>query len=134
MFKMLLRNTGIYAVSLFLLPRVVSGVKIFGGYQTMIIGAFVLTLIFVFLKPVFNILTFPFNFLTLGLFSVVTNAVVLYLLTVFVPNIMINAFYFPGASLAGFTISPMEINILFAFILSSIILSFISGVIRWLIK
>ena len=95
MIKALLRNTVIYSVSLFLLPEIVGGVKITGGLQTIIIGGFILTAMFMLLKPIFNILTFPFNVITLGLFALVTNAVILYLLTVFMPNISINAFIFP---------------------------------------
>lgn len=134
MIKPLLRNLGIYMLSLFLLPFFISGVKIYGGFQTLIIGSFVLSLMFMLLKPILNILTFPFNFLTLGFFSIITNAVILYLLTVFVPNITINAFKFNGGTYAGFSISPIEFNSLFAFILSSIVLSLISGLIQWIIK
>lgn len=134
MFKSLIRNIAIYGVSLFLLPYVIQGVKILGGLQTIVIGAVVLTVMFMLLKPIFNILTFPLNVITLGLFSVVTNAVILYLLTVFVPNITINAFRFPGASIAGFSISPIQFNTLLAFILAAVVLSSISGLIRWLIK
>lgn len=134
MIKSFIRNTAIYMASLFILPYFIAGVKIFGGIQTLIIGSFVLTLMFILLKPIFNVLTFPFNIITLGLFSIITNAVILYLLTVFVPNIAINAFRFNGGSLAGFSINPIEFNVLFAFIASSVVLSSISGLIRWIFK
>lgn len=134
MIKTLLRNTALYAVSLFILPYIVAGVQIDGGVHTLVIGGFALTLMFVLLKPVFNVLTFPFNFITLGLFSVVVNAVILYLLTVFVPNIKVAAFRFPGASVAGFSISSLEFNTLFAFLVAAAILSVLSSLIRWLIK
>lgn len=134
MLKALIRNLAIYGVSLFLLPYIIGGVKILGGMQTIIIGAIVLTVMFMLLKPIFNVLTFPLNVITLGLFSVVTNAIILYLLTVFVPNITISAFRFSGASIGGFSISPMQFNTLLAFMVSAVVLSSISGLIRWVIK
>lgn len=105
-----------------------------GGIQTLLIGGIALTLMFVLIKPVFNVLTYPFNMITLGLFSIVTNAVILYLLTVFVPNVVITAFTFPGASIAGFTIPEISFNTIFAFAAAAIMLSAISGGIRWMIK
>lgn len=134
MLKPLLRNTAIYALSLFLLPHFVGGVKIVGGAFTLILGGVALSLLFVFVKPIFSVLTFPFNVITMGLFSVITNALILYLLTVFVPNVSIMEYKFPGASLAGFSIDPIKVNTLFAFILAALALSLISGTIRWLIK
>jgi len=134
MLKVLFRNIAIYAASLFLVPYFVSGVKIYGGIQTLIIGAIVLTGMFLLLRPILQILTFPFNVITMGVFSIITNAVILYLLTVFVPNIRIQAFRFPGTSIGGFSISPIEINTIFAFLAASVVISMISGIIKWLIK
>jgi len=134
MIKSLLRNIFIYVVSLIILPRVVFGVSILGGFQTITIGAIALTLMFTLLKPILNVLTFPFNLMTMGLFSVITNTVILYLLTVFVPNITIHSFGFPGMSVLGFSVSPLTFNTFFAFIAASVVLSITSGLIRWLIK
>lgn len=134
MLKSLLRNTSLYAFSLYLLPHVIPGVKIVGGFMTLLIGGFMLTLMFLILKPIFSFLTFPFNMISLGLVSTLTNALILYLLTVFVPNIAVTAFRFAGVSLAGFTIPAMSFNTLFAFILAAITLSIISGGIRWMIS
>lgn len=134
MLKILFRNIAIYGVSLFLVPYFVSGVSIYGGVQTIIIGSIVLTGMFLLLRPILHILTFPFNLITMGLFSIVTNAVILYLLTVFVPNIRIQAFRFPGASIGGFSVNPLDVNTIFAFLAASVVLSIISGLIKWLIK
>lgn len=134
MIKPLLRNTAIYALSLYLLPSFVSGVTIQGGIMTLAIAGIALSLLFVFVKPIFSVLTFPFNMLTMGLFSLITNALLLYLLTVFVPNVTIAAYKFKGASFIGFSIHPIYVNTLFAFIIAALVLSLISGTIRWLIK
>lgn len=134
MLKRFIRNIAIYSFSLFLLPNLVSGVNIDGGLQTFLIGGLGLSLLVTFLKPVFNVLTFPFNIITLGLFSIITNALILYLLTVFVPNITITEYHFSGGSWGGFTIPAVSISTLFAFIISAIVLSAISGTIRWFVN
>lgn len=134
MLKALLRNTAIYSFSLFLLPYIISGVQLVGGVQTIFIGGIILTLMFLFLKPIFNVLTFPFNMISLGLFSMVTNAVILYLLTVFMPNIIISDFFFPGFDFAGFSVASVQFNTLFSFLAASVVLSVISSFLRWLMK
>ncbi len=134
MIKPLLRNTAIYALSLYLLPAFISGVDIVGGVLTLFIAGIALSLLFIFVKPIFSVLTFPFNIMSMGIFSIITNALILYLLTVFVPNVSINAYKFSGVSLAGFSIEPIQINTIFAFIFAALALSAISGTIRWLMK
>ncbi len=93
-----------------------------------------LTIMLLILKPLLNILTFPFNLITLGLFSIFTNALILYLLTVFVPGIIIQAFTFTGANIYGFIIPGMHFSTLFAFLTTSILLAAITTGIRWLIE
>ncbi len=128
------RNILFYTFSLFLLSQTLSGVRVAGGYTTYLIGGVVLSLMFLVLKPILSIVTFPLNFLTLGLFSFVVNAILLYLLTVFVPKISINAFTFEGISIAGFVIPKFYLNPVFAFVASSLLLSLILGALSWLIK
>jgi putative membrane protein len=134
MFKSLLQNMALYSVSLYLVTFIIPGVKIVGGLQTYILGGIALTLMFLILKPVFTVLTFPFSLITLGLFSVVTNAVILYLLTIFVPNITITAFTLEKSSLGGFSFQTIHFNTLFAFLAAAVVLSTIAGIVRWLIK
>lgn len=132
--KGVLRNIGIYAFSLFFLAQVFSGVKIGGSITTYIIGGAVLSIMFVIIKPIINIVTLPLNFVTLGMFSFLINAVILYFLTVLVPSISIKAFVFEGFSLAGFVIPSITLNTFFAFVVTSLFLSISVGVLTWLIK
>jgi putative membrane protein len=134
MVRSLLRNICLYVVSLFILPFIIPGVKIVGGIFTLFTGGLALTFMFLVLKPIFNVLTFPFNLISLGLFSTLTNALILYLLTKFVPNIIITEFTFSGANLAGFNIPAIPINTFFAYVTSAIVISVISGFIRWVIS
>lgn len=132
--KWLLRNTAFYAFALFILPFIVSGVSIVGGLQTLLIGGFVLTIMLLIIKPVVNLISLPLNILTLGLFSALTNVVILYLLTVLVPNISVKAFVFESITYAGFQIPKASLNVFFAYILAAAVLSVIIGCITWLSK
>ncbi len=132
--KSILRNTAIHTLALFLLPKIIPGVLVQGGITTLIFGGFVLTVIFLVLKPILNILSFPLNLLTLGLFSIITNSLLLYLLTIFVPGIIVHAFSYPRIEWLGFVIPSVSLNTFFAFVLSAIVLAAIVGGIRWLIE
>lgn len=132
--KAIVRKLSFYAFSLFLLTQIFTGVKISGGITTYIIGSIALSLMFLIIKPILTIITLPLNLVTLGLFSFLTNAVILYLLTVVVSGITISAFLFNGFSFVGFVVPKIYINEFFAFIVSSFFLSIFVGFLSWLIK
>jgi putative membrane protein len=132
--KTILRSIGIFLLALYFIPQIVPGFTIDGGFVTMLIGAVVLALMFLILKPLLNIISFPVNMLTLGLFSIITNALILYLLTILVPNITVQPFSYPRTNISGFIIPHIFFNTFFAYTYSAFILSCINSGIRWLIK
>ncbi|MEX2007798.1 MAG: phage holin family protein [Candidatus Levyibacteriota bacterium] len=132
--KTIIRNSAVYALALFLLGQVDEGLSIQGGFSTYLFGGLALCLLFMILKPVLNILSLPLNLITLGLFSFLTNTIILYLATIFVPQITISSFVFAGANFAGFIVPAISFNTFFAFVVSALLLSVIVGVIEWLIK
>lgn len=121
-------------MALFVVTQALGGVKVNGGLTTYIIGGIVLSILFLLVKPILSIVTLPLNIITLGLFSFVINAIILYLLTILVPNVSISAFTFSGASFWGFVIPDFAVNNFFAFIIASILLSLIVGFLKWLTK
>jgi putative membrane protein len=132
--KSILRKIIFYSVALFLTAQIFEGVKVNGGMLTYILGGVVLSLLFLIIKPILSIVTLPLNIITLGLFSFITNAIILYLLTIFVANISIAAFSFRGLSFLGFVIPGFSVNNFFAFIIVSVLVSFIVGFLKWLIE
>ena len=132
--KSLIRNTAINSLSLYILPLLVSGVKIQGGISTLIIGGFILSIMFKVLKPLFNLISLPLNLVTLGLFSFFSNAIILYLLTVLIPQISIVAFKFPGYSRFGFVIPEVYFNTLFSYVVSAGVLFLTVSFVHWIIK
>lgn len=132
--KSLIRNLVFYSIALFLLPILLSGVKITGGIGTILFGGFTLTLLFMFIKPLLSIVTFPLNIITLGFFSFLVNMFLLYLLTVFVPAIKVKAFLFSGLEFAGFVIPQMQINIFVAFLIAAFVIYAITSLLSWLTR
>lgn len=132
--KTLLRNIAIYFLILFLLPLMVPGVTITGGINTLFVGSFVLTIFFLILKPILSIISFPANLLTLGVFNIFINGLLIYLLTIFVAEISVSAFIYQRSNLFGFTTPVLEFNTFFAYLYVALVVTLISSVIKWLIE
>lgn len=132
--KGLIRNTVLNALCLFLLAQIIEGLSITDGFISYLLAGLCLTLLFKILRPILNLISLPLNALTLGLFSVVTNGIIFYLLTVFIPSVQITKFTFHGASWAGFIIPEIYIGAFFAFIVISILQSMLYTVIDWILR
>lgn len=132
--KGILRNTVFNAIALFILTQILSGVKVSGGIQTLILSGFILSILFIVLKPILNLFSLPLNMVTLGLFSFLTNAILLYILTIIVPNVSISQFTFNGFSFSGFVIPVMHFSTFWAFIISAAALALVINFFHWLIK
>jgi putative membrane protein len=65
------------AIVIFVAAKFVPGVQV-TDYQTALIAAVVLALLNTFVKPILKILTFPITVLTLGLFLLVINALMVF--------------------------------------------------------
>ncbi len=84
----------ILAVTIYLISRIVPGFSITSVQPlvTVVIIALVLTLLNIFIKPILKILTLPITIITLGLFSLVINALLLLLVAWIVPGFDIHTF------------------------------------------
>lgn len=132
--KPFLRNCLFNSFSIFFLSQILLGVKISGGLFTYVLGGIALTLLFIILKPVLNILSLPLNLVTLGMFSFLSNVIIFYLLTVFVTGISIISFTFPGYTYNGFVIPSIYFNTLFAFIIVAFLQSICVSFLNWLVE
>lgn len=117
-----------------MISQVLPGVKVSGGFFTYIFGGLALTVLFILLRPVLNLLALPLNLVTLGMFSFLTNVIIFYALTVLVAGITITSFTFPGYEYAGFIVPKIYFNTLFAFILVAFLQSAIVSFLSWLIQ
>ncbi len=77
------------ALAIFLAVYLVPGIVFEGDILTLIIAGLILALINLFIKPVLHLLSAPLILLSLGLFSLVINIGLLWLLEYFVNELMI---------------------------------------------
>ncbi len=85
------------AALLLIVANLVSGVQV-QGWGAAILGALALGLVNAFVRPLMILLTLPLTVLTFGLFLLVVNAFMLWLVAALVPGIRVHGF---GAALLG---------------------------------
>ncbi|MCU1237817.1 MAG: rane protein of unknown function [Candidatus Solibacter sp.] len=84
-------NWLINALALWLVAQIIPGMQI-RSYGTALIGTVVIGLVDLTLGPILSFIAFPITFLTLGLFRLVINAVLLKLASMFTPGFRIEGF------------------------------------------
>lgn len=89
--KLILRLL-VTAALVLLIPSFLPGVHV-GSYTTAIIVAVVLGLLNLFIKPILIVLTLPVTLLTLGLFLLVINAIIILLCTNIVHTFKVDSFW-----------------------------------------
>ena len=87
----LLIHWAVSALFLYVLAFLFSGIEI-DGVMSAIVAAIVLGLINVTIKPILQIISLPITFLTLGIFYLVVNGLMLMLVSALVPGFHIAGF------------------------------------------
>lgn len=87
----LLRYLGTVA-AVFLTIYLVPGVNAEGGWLTVLLAALVWSVITMVIKPVLAILTLPITIITFGLFALVVNALLFWLMAAIVPGFTVSGF------------------------------------------
>jgi putative membrane protein len=75
-----------------LIPNLISGIQI-DGFITALCVAIVLGLLNIFIKPLFVVLTLPFTIVTLGLFLLVINALMIIICDNIVGGFSVDSFW-----------------------------------------
>ena len=89
--KLLIRII-ITSVLVLLISHFMTGVHV-AGFVTALLVAVVLGLLNIFIKPIFVLLTLPFTIVTLGLFLLVINAIIILLCTNIVGGFSVDTFW-----------------------------------------
>ena len=114
MLKRVLVGIAVNALALYLLVEFLDEVTGTGGIKLFIIGGIIIGVLNVFVKPLMKILSLPFVILTAGLFLIVINAIILYLM-----QWVINTMEF------------QDVTIAFAGIGSYLLAGIVLGLINW---
>jgi len=129
-FRQVLINLG----ALYLVNQIYPGFSIQPQLDILLTASIVWLLLNRIVKPIIKVLLLPINLITMGFFSWAVSVLTLFLLKVVVVGVSISAYKFPGFSSQGFTIPSFHINLIFSYIVISILLNLIQSVINWLIK
>ena len=85
-------RAGVVAIGLWLASEIVPGVS-FQSPGSLIAAALLLGIVNAFVRPIIVILTLPITLLTLGLFLLVINALMILLVAWFLPGFMVAGFW-----------------------------------------
>lgn len=131
--KTILRYIVFYTFALYLVSQLFpSGLIIHGGLATLFLAGVVFAALNLIVKPIIKAIALPFLFFTLGLFSFAIDAGILFVLTKIIPAIQIHAFTIPKFAYKGVNLHQTHIAIIFAYLLLSAIIAFISIFLRWI--
>jgi putative membrane protein len=78
-------------VAVMISAYIIPGVRV-DGFLTAVVVAVILTLVNAIIKPIVTLLTLPINILTLGLFTLVINALMIMLVASVVPGFFVASF------------------------------------------
>ena len=93
----------ISAVAVWVAAYFIPGVSVSGGAGTYVMVAIVLGFLNAFIKPILTILTIPITVITLGLFLLVLNVLMVYLTAYLIPSFHVSGFI--AALLFSFVVS-----------------------------
>lgn len=82
----------ITAIVAYLLTKILPGVH-FEGFSTAIIFAIVLGVLNIFVKPILSLFGLPLTIITLGLFALVINAVIILIADYFIDSMVVDGFW-----------------------------------------
>ncbi len=128
--KYLVRVFLFHVFALWLTSQMIPGLVMDDGWQLLLMAGLVLSLLMLIVKPILSILFIPINILTFGLVSWFINVIVIYLLTLLLPEIQINAWTFQGWSGWGFAIPAFEVQYFFSLVGISVLITFFTNVLH----
>lgn len=90
--KTIIRYLGTVA-AVVLTVYLVPGVTVTGGWETVLLVALVWSVITLVIRPVLTLLTLPITILTFGLFSLILNAILFWIMASIVPGFAVSGFF-----------------------------------------
>ena len=117
--------------ALWLTSQILPGIIIAGSWQTILFAGLILAFLMLIVAPILKILFIPINILTFGLLAWFVNVIVIYLLTLVVPEIQINSWTFAGWSWAGFVIPSFAVSYFLSLVIASLMIATITDILHY---
>jgi putative membrane protein len=132
--KTLIRILIVEALVLYAISYITTGLNFENGTSSLIVTAIFLSIASFVVKPVINLFLLPLNLLTFGFFRFLTNAITLYLVDLVLKEFSVGQFFFKGLNhtlliTPSFSVPEGP----FSYLAFSFLLSFVTGIIYWLI-
>lgn len=115
-FMKLLRPIIITGASLWVLSYVLPTITV-SDWTALLLASIVMVVLNSFVKPILKLLFLPINIVTLGLFSIVINVVLLWLVTYLVP----------GFDISNTVLFGLHLNQFFSILLVSVLIGFVQS-------
>lgn len=129
--KIILANyISLFVISTYLIPSFVIN-NGWSGYTKTVI---VLTLIFPLLRPILKVLLLPITIITLGLVNFFLDVILIYFLTILIPEVRILPQTFSSFDLGSVHIAAFTLGRFWVMVLVSFLLTVLTKFIRWLLK
>lgn len=132
--RKIIQSIAFHGLSLYLTSIFFSGLVINGRIESFIVGGFFLSIGNYILRPILQVISLPFQLITLGLFSFVINAAILYITTIIYPNIEITSFTFPGVAISYISIPPFHSNVILSYIIISATIYYLVKIFNWIFR
>ena len=125
MVKRLFRSYLINVVALWLTSIYIGSFHLSNGVGSLVLAGVGFTLVHLTVGPIIKMILGPVNFLTLGAVGLIIDSIILYILTIYFPQISTSGWNFPGASLGGVVLPPFDFNLITGTILSALVINII---------
>lgn len=130
--KKILSEIVIYSLSIYFTSLIFDGLVIHGGLKNILLAGVLLALGFKLLKPLILTIALPLHILTLGLLSPIITVLTLFMLTKIVGFVDVRPFVFEGTKVLGVGIPGFSASLLLSFIILSVTISLVAGVLRYI--
>jgi len=115
-------------IALYVALAILPGFSVEGGIFTVCLASVILTLVNIFVKPLLKLVTLPFIFLSMGLFKMVINAVLLWLVEISMVALALQPQF---TFLSGMT---LNFGGWWDYLLAGLIVSVVDCFTHWLLK
>ncbi len=93
MARKFLINILVSALAVYAADSVLAGLVVYGGLASYVVAGFVLAALNTFLRPILKVLTFPLLLISLGLFTFILNAGILWIVSELVDRVYISGLW-----------------------------------------
>lgn len=128
MIKHLVRSYLINIFALWVAAQYISGFHLAEGLKSLLIIGLGFTVLHLILKPILKLFLGAISFLTLGLIDLVIDGGILYLLTLYFPQISLSGWTFPGFSSVYLTLPSYDLPLIGTAIVSALVINVIRSI------